>query len=550
MATCEVSIGAGFLRRLIILFFTLPWWAYIPLAGGVAYLGQEVYSHELRHEAARAVALDLGAPEPVDLSAFTANLHVGPAQEVNVFGWINTDYNYTLTKRRNGVKTSERYLFMVFGAADEATSRTVRAAIVFSERDRNHFVENLNSYVSAYRGDTPLFNFGGFARTSDAMGAMVSDAIAEQGLRKADDFFYLEPFLAGREAALSAQGAPEDLRKQIWAAALAIALLGIAKRVFGWGRKPDNATRAIDPRTAVQVQAPGGANKAHDYDYVFKAKARDVELSSDIRPDSPLGRLAHRSVTPVAAPEPEPDAEAEPARDPRAEAAIRRASEARSGFRKSVLRTVLGGGVISCAAVGVSLTLARGGNPDLATYVTVLPVTVLLVVLPVSVLIIALRFVKMKLALRGADIADLDETPVTPPTPRKTRPRAVLVVAALAAGIGYLNSRHAGVVSMPIRGYDPFAEPVVLYIVAGALLALTLLLRLRGGGVDSAQAAVRTREPAAAARGSGRLSGSRAWVKAAGRNGAASPTAINCDLRDRMKSDPFERFAEQARSLR
>ncbi|WP_292020280.1 hypothetical protein [Maritimibacter sp. UBA3975] len=550
------------MQRLIILFFMLPWWAYVPIAGGVAYLGQEVYSHEMEAEAARGVALELGAPDPVDLALFDEEVHIGPAREVNVVGWINTDYNYTLTKRTNGVKTSERYLYMVFGVGDDPASRTVRAAIVFTARERDHFIDNIDDFIAAYQGDVPVFRFGGFASTGESMSAMVSDAIAEQGLRKADDFFYLDPFLEGREVALAAQGAPESARKNFWAAALAIALLGLAKRMFGWGRKPSAASRAIDPRKAVQVQAPAGANKAMDYDYTFKARSRDVELSKDIAPDSPLGRIALRNAPPpVAAPEAAPTPKAQHTR------AARLADVARKRFRKAVRRTIFGGGGLMLGAVTLALVLAGRGNSDLAALVTVLPIAALFVVLPLSVLIIAVRFMKMQSAIRAAgrmapDTAPEEIEPVRAPkkpaqvAAKRGRPvRFLFGLAAILAACGYLTGPGAQMVSLPVEGIVPFAEPMVFYTLAGILMAMTILLRLRGGRrVAEAQARPHGAEPPLtadpAARIGARLSGSRAWVKSGGRGKPASPMAVNVDMCDRMKADPFDRFAEQARALR
>ncbi|MEC7761246.1 MAG: hypothetical protein VX874_04940 [Pseudomonadota bacterium] len=579
------------MQRLIILFFLLPWWAYVPIAGGVAYLGNEVYKTELRTEAEREAALALGAPDPVDLATFDRDVHIGPADEVNVLGWINTEYNYTLTKRTNGVKTSEKYLYMLFGMADEPGARAVRAAIVFSERERDYFIAHVDEYIVSYQKELPLFRFGGFAAGSDGMGSMISEAIEEQGLRKSDDFFYLEPFLAGREAALVAQGAPENARKQFWAAALAIALLGLAKRVFGWGRRPSEASAAIDPRKAVQVQAPAGANKAMDYDYTFKAKRRDVELSKDISPDSPLGRLAMRGAPVPAVAAEGPAAPVERGEDSLAARAAELAVEKHLALRKHMIRTPITFALfVGVAVLGIWTVALRVGQEFV-------PLAILgsLGVLAVFALNMCFRLFskimhrqkamkmaglsmrELKALARGeavavADADEVDEA-VRPTKAARTKgrsgglsqafsgigrgPMSVFWLAALCGALGYTNQGPVPLVSFPINGYDPFADSQLLYGLAGVFLVLALFLWLRAGragGEDAVAIIPRVEQDEVAvpavAKVADSLSGSRAWVRSAGKGKPSSPTAVNVDMRDRMKVDPFDRFAEQTRALR
>lgn len=564
------------MQRLIILFFLLPWWAYVPLAGGVAYLGNEVYKHELQTEAERMAALELGAPDPVDLAVFDEDVHIGPADEVNVIGWINTEYNYTLTKRTNGVKTSERYLYMVFGMSDDPSSQSVRAAIVFDEADRDYFLDHIQDYIVSYQKDDPLFRFGGFARASNAMGSMVREAIDEQGLRRSDDFFYLEPFLAGREVALAAQGAPETARKQIWAIALAIAVLGLAKRVLGWGRKPNAASAPIDPRRAVQVQPPAGANKALDYDYTFKARRRDVDLSKDIAPDSPLGRIASRGAPPVGA-----AVEAAPVVGPQVTGEAADAIDAHLALRKHLIRTPIRFVLLLVAsALGVWAVADKVGQ-DFVPLAVLGALGLVAIFAGASVFGLLSRagarhkaLKAARLSLRDVKAAMRADDAVDTPTPEAEEaparvsgpgllagigrgPKMAFWLAGLFAVLGYTNQGPATLVSLPINGYDPFADAQLMYGLAGVFVALTFVMWLRAGrgaAQETAPVIPRIEQedmilPTSASM-TDRLAGSRAWVRSAGKGKPSSPTAVNADMRDRMKVDPFERFAQQTRALR
>lgn len=293
--------------RLIILLFTLPWWLYFPLAGGIFYAGNLLFDQQTQIEAIHAEALTQGIPDPVDLGAYDETLNRNAANEVNVEGWINTEYNYSLVKRRNGIKTSERYMYLLFGLEDGPDTRAVKAAIVLSPAEKETFLNALDSFITGELHGDYTFQFNGFARDYDNMSGMVGDAIAEQGLTKDGDFFYLEPFLDGREAALTpVLNGPENTRSSVRLAALLAALYGIARRFLRSGPKPATATEP-DPMEATRSyspKAPGGANKAYDYDYAFAAKQRDVGLSQNVSPDSPLGRIAMRNAQAQAQAEP------------------------------------------------------------------------------------------------------------------------------------------------------------------------------------------------------------------------------------------------------
>lgn len=293
--------------RLIILLFTLPWWLYFPMAAGIFYIGDLAFDQQVDRQARYTEALALGIPELVDLSEYSATSHRNPAFEVNVNGWINTDYNYNLIQRTNGVKTSERHMYVLFGEGDGRDSRIVKAAMLLTPQEKDTFINRMDEFVSGSRNGDHTFRFNGFAYDTASMSSMANEALAEQGLTKGDEFFFLEPFLNGREAALApVEDGPENTRRTARLLAALAFLYGIARKVLKSSPKratasepdPMEATRSYAPK------APGGANKAYDYDYAFAAKQRDVGLSQNVTPDSPLGRIAMRNAQAQAQAEP------------------------------------------------------------------------------------------------------------------------------------------------------------------------------------------------------------------------------------------------------
>lgn len=271
--------------RLLVLFFLLPWWAYIPVSLGALWLGERAYEQALETEADKAAALELGAPAPVDLGAFDIFRDIHAADEVHVSGWIDADLNYELVKKRKGVTTDTRQMFMMFGTEDSKGAPEVRAALLLTEEERETLAGHIDEYNRGLNDEGEiLMAFNGFAGTSASMGDMAADAIAEQGLVQSENFIFVEPFFDGREAALAPRGLPEKSRYIGWAIAAIVALIGVVKRVRSVRARPvhgDEAAAAVGLAQEPALSPAVSASPAFD-------------LPDTVAADSPLGRLARR----------------------------------------------------------------------------------------------------------------------------------------------------------------------------------------------------------------------------------------------------------------
>lgn len=115
------------MARFFLFLLMLPWWLYFPLAGGVVWLGEHVYESALQDEAERKLALAEGPPAPVDAALFDRERDAGAANEVNISGWVNFDYNYELIRKRNGITTGPGLHVWSCSANRTARSRERRA---------------------------------------------------------------------------------------------------------------------------------------------------------------------------------------------------------------------------------------------------------------------------------------------------------------------------------------------------------------------------------------------------------------------------------------
>lgn len=277
--------------RLIVLFFLLPWWAYIPASIGVVWLGEQAYEKALEAEADKAAALDAPMPEAVDLGVFDSDRDIHAAREVRVVGLIDHDLDYELVESTNGVPTTTRYLYMMFGA-DEFGSTEVRAALMLDKREEARFVEGkADEWAVDATADYWVYDVNGFATRTTTLDNMADEAIAEQGLTKAEDFVYIEPFFDGREAALTPHGVPDQTRQIFWLIAAAMALTGVVKRVLSVRARP--AGGALD-----ETDLTGGETYA--VDPVPAPAAAAFTVPQGVSDDTPLGRLARRSARPAA----------------------------------------------------------------------------------------------------------------------------------------------------------------------------------------------------------------------------------------------------------
>lgn len=284
----------------------LPFWAYFLIAIGFLYIAYQDFQATLQDEREKAVALTAAPPAEVDLSHFLRARDVGPADEVVVTGRIDADYNYRLVSKTNGVTTGERFMYVLFGAQDMAGTRTVRAAMVLTEAQKDRFAERLFAFVPPDAGPDLVLRLHGQVRSAGGYSTLAHDALREQNLTRSPEFIFIQPFLDGREAGLAPAAPLELLPKEGLILALVFVLAGVAKRVLRPGPRKAAAAPPRAPATPRSVRPARAAPRAAD---TAATDAQAAFLPSGLDANSPLMRIrqreaAHRAPPPQIAPQP------------------------------------------------------------------------------------------------------------------------------------------------------------------------------------------------------------------------------------------------------
>ncbi|WP_284164107.1 hypothetical protein [Frigidibacter sp. SD6-1] len=192
------------MARLILAVVFGHWILQFVAAGAIAFLAwQFSISDEERAERIARIAT-AEAPAPAAIADFAFDSASGSEQEVNLSAIVATDFNTRLTKRTNLVKTGEVAIYFLMDSDATKASREVRAAIVLSPGEVDRFAEWAVSNIVDFGEAGPIIQIGGLARGSNAESDGVNKVLRDNHLTKGPDFFYIAPFLAGRDASLAA----------------------------------------------------------------------------------------------------------------------------------------------------------------------------------------------------------------------------------------------------------------------------------------------------------------------------------------------------------
>jgi len=229
--------------------FRLPYWASFFLAITVVVLAMLMERQHAAIQQEKAQALAQGAPDLVNLSEFRLSQHIGLADEVNITGWINADLNTNLVKRKNGIKTGERFMYVLFGARDGIEGGVARAALVLTEAEKDRFIADIDTYLTGVNDRGPMVAVNGMAQFRDAFAEQALNAITREGLYASADFLFLTPYWDGRDAAL---GSVEEMPYPVLSIALALAAVLAVIGAAQFRRSGTAARRQDETETAAK----------------------------------------------------------------------------------------------------------------------------------------------------------------------------------------------------------------------------------------------------------------------------------------------------------
>ncbi len=283
--------------RALVLLIVMPWWGYGILAAAI--VGISEYSHRgaVERAAANLAALEAGAPEVVDLAQYRAAEHRSAQREVNVEGWINSDYSsHLLLHDENGKTVKETYMYMLFGAEDGYDSKVVRA-VMFADVDKKQEFQTalMEDFAVDMVKNGVLFQINGLEHENYDFKDLVNRAIREQGLAKAPEFFQLRPFMQGRMAYFKPRTEARDNRS-FWRMLAVVALMVGALKYFA-RRMKFGARKAVpmSPLTPEHAPASGPVQVRRVQPTTHRARPERPQAARE-------GRLRPEEISSIAAP--------------------------------------------------------------------------------------------------------------------------------------------------------------------------------------------------------------------------------------------------------
>lgn len=181
--------------------FGLPAIYLFAIAAVFIYAAWFSYADIAATEASKAAAVTDGIPEPISLADFDEKIHLPKHNEVHIAASIHMDYNYTLS-REGDPDSYNRRMYVLFDATATGAEKAVKSAILVDERDADIFVEWIEGRVHGEGAVGPIFHINGEAMSKADYSDIAKEAMDIENLVRQDGFFFIEPYLGGREDAL------------------------------------------------------------------------------------------------------------------------------------------------------------------------------------------------------------------------------------------------------------------------------------------------------------------------------------------------------------
>ncbi|HMO08810.1 MAG TPA: hypothetical protein PKD10_14365 [Paracoccaceae bacterium] len=220
------QVGAravGLIRFVLFGFFPIQF----VIAGLLVWMAMTTAQTAADRSLAYAEMLAAAPPETVAVGEVPLDATPRIPDELSVVAQLSMPNNIRLIRRKNGIVTSEHLLYLLMDPEAGADETAVRAAVAIDPNHLDAFAAFLVSQSVGFGAQGPVVVLSGF-QTSFSRSSHAREAIANRGLTPAAGFYFIEPFLNGREAALThriARGSSED-DTFYWAAAAFAALGG------------------------------------------------------------------------------------------------------------------------------------------------------------------------------------------------------------------------------------------------------------------------------------------------------------------------------------
>ncbi len=217
------------MNLIIALFFRTPFWVQFIAAAGLVWLGWTVQQQDVARAAARAELLQQAPPATIPITAFSSDAPSKTPVELSVTAQVALDHNTRLVRKTNFVKTGEDLFYVLVDPTVGADINLALAGIIIDPDQLDAFTAWMMENATDFGAAGPIVTISGL-RTSEGNASHAYDAMKNQGMTKSPDFFFIEPFIAGREATLAAL--PTETVQASWVLygiAGLLALIGVKK---------------------------------------------------------------------------------------------------------------------------------------------------------------------------------------------------------------------------------------------------------------------------------------------------------------------------------
>lgn len=218
------------------LLFRGPFWIQLVVAAALVWLGMVVQEDEANRQIARAALLEQAPPATISLADAKPGNPSRVPVELSVTAQVALDHNTRLVRKTNFIKTGEDLLYVLVDPEADADVNVAQAGIVIDPDQLDAFTNWLVENSTDFGAAGPVVTINGvFVNSSSDSHAR--DAMKNQGMTIAEDFFFIEPFITGREASLAAKpSSAAQLSWPIFGVAALMALLGALKLTKGRGK--------------------------------------------------------------------------------------------------------------------------------------------------------------------------------------------------------------------------------------------------------------------------------------------------------------------------
>lgn len=217
------------------------------LAGLLVWMAMSTEQVAVERRAAYAAMLQGPPPATVEVGTLRPDDTTRIPDEVSVRAQLALDSNIRLVRTKNGVKKSEHLLYVLMDPEADAGDKVVRAGIVLLPGQIDDFVAFVTERSVDFGARGPVLEVPGL-QANPSQASHAREAMAENGMTVTPDFYFIDPFLKGREAALTARLARRGSDTSLfYALAVAFALFGLfnASRWLKRGRSA--GPTAADP---------------------------------------------------------------------------------------------------------------------------------------------------------------------------------------------------------------------------------------------------------------------------------------------------------------